>query len=121
MPNLRALIVDDCQDGRFILKKILSKTSLDVVVAENAEEGLKLCETKMPYFIFLDWWMPGIDGLEFVRRFRQLPGSGETRIILCTCEDELSKVKLALKEGIQGYLVKPFSETDVYKHIVGHM
>ena len=121
MSSFKALVIDDCEDGRFILKKILNKTGLEVLVASGAVEGLAICEEQMPYFIFLDWWMPEVDGLEFIRRLRQMPGSDRPTIIMCTCEDEVSKVQLALKEGIDGYLVKPFNETDVHKHIVKHI
>jgi two-component system chemotaxis response regulator CheY len=62
----------------------------------------------MPDVILLDWNMPGMTGLEVLRRLRQEPGGAAPRVVFCTVENELDRIREALSFGADEYIMKPF-------------
>ena len=71
------LVVDDSSVVRKIARRILEELGFDVVEAEDGERALEACKTALPTAILLDWNMPKMDGYEFLRALRRLPGGEE--------------------------------------------
>jgi len=71
-PVRRVLVVDDSRLQRRILCSSLKKLGYDIVEAESAERALEICEQGLPDLVLSDWMMPGMNGLEFCRSFRDL-------------------------------------------------
>lgn len=117
MKLISALIIDDCDDSRFILWHILNKHGLSIKSASNGSDALRFCQESIPHLIFLDWMMPGMSGLDFYHEFTKLPGSNLTKVLMCTALQDQSHVQQAVLEGVQGYLVKPFDQATLLKQL----
>jgi two-component system chemotaxis response regulator CheY len=82
----------------------------DILEAVDGKDGLAVLAENMPVdSILLDWNMPVMDGIEFVKTVREKPEFKAVKIIMCTSESEKNKVVEALKMGANNYIVKPFT------------
>jgi CheY-like chemotaxis protein len=71
----RVLVVDDEQDVRLVLGDFLASRGYDVTQAQRGAEALTLLERMRPDVVLLDVFMPGMDGMETLRRIRACPSS----------------------------------------------
>ena len=103
----RVLVVDDDPSVRNFLKRGLAYEGFAVDLAESGEVGLRMARERQPDFVILDLMMPGIDGLEVLRRLRavdeQLP------VIMLTAKDTPEDQIKGLETGADDYVVKPVS------------
>ena len=102
------LIVDDSRTVRMVLRKMLSQTGLDMSEAENGLVALEACKTQLPDAVLLDWNMPVMDGMGFLKGLRALPGGDVPTVILCTTESSPEYIVEALGAGANEYIMKPF-------------
>lgn len=105
-----AMIVDDSKIVRKVTRKILEALRYRVVEAENGKVALDLYQTQRPTLIMLDWHMPEMNGVEFLRCLRALPGGDAAAVIFCTAETEPSHIQEAMTSGADEYVMKPFDE-----------
>lgn len=108
MPN--ALVVDDSKIVRSITRKILEGFHYTIEEAEDGQKALEACERQMPDLIMLDWHMPVMNGLEFLKEIRSTEAGKAPMIIFCTTESEFSKIQEAVMEGANEYVMKPFDD-----------
>ncbi len=103
----RVLVIDDDPAVTSLLKRGLSYERFDVDTAGNGEEGLAIARERYPDLVILDVMMPGMDGLEVLRRLRaadeQLP------VIMLTARDASTDEVRGFREGADDYVVKPFT------------
>ncbi len=78
---VRVLIVDDCLDGAFTLSRLLEFSGHETRTAIDGEEALQVASDFQPEVVFLDLWLPKIDGYEVAKRLRQTMNSDRIRII----------------------------------------
>lgn len=104
------LIVDDSKFVRHVAKEILVKLGFETNEADDGDTALEACEKSMPDAILLDWNMPRMDGIDFMRELRQRPGGTAPKILFCTANNELEDVQKAISEGADEYIMKPFDE-----------
>ncbi len=105
---MRILLVDDSKTMRNIQKAVLAQLGYtDVHEACDGQDALSKAAACKPELILVDWNMPVMDGLTFVKTFRQTNKS--TPMIMVTTEAEKSRVIEAIKAGINNYVVKPFT------------
>lgn len=102
------LVVDDSRVIRKVARRILEDLGFAVAEAADGAEGLAWCRAMMPEAILLDWHMPVMDGIEFVRRLRLEPGGEEPKVIFCSVENDLERIREALESGADEYIMKPF-------------
>jgi two-component system chemotaxis response regulator CheY len=102
------LVVDDSRVVRKVARRILEDLGFEVAEAGDGAEGLAWCRAEMPDVVLLDWNMPVMDGLEFLRRLRQEPGGSAPRVVFCSVESDLDRVRQALDAGADEYIMKPF-------------
>jgi two-component system chemotaxis response regulator CheY len=108
---MQALVIDDSKTVRSILRKILGQIGFEVSEAGNGREGLqRLGELERPDLALVDWNMPEMDGLEFVRAVRADPRYAGLRLMMVTTENELTRVHTALEAGADEYVMKPFTD-----------
>jgi two-component system chemotaxis response regulator CheY len=77
-------------------------------VAGDGVEALAWVRTAMPDFILLDWNMPVMNGMEFLKALRAEPGGQVPRVIFCSVENDLDRIREALDGGACEYIMKPF-------------
>lgn len=104
------LTVDDSSVVRKVLVRMLSELGINTVEAEDGQKALEECAKNMPDFILLDWNMPIMNGLEFLKEFRKNKENDHVIIICCTTENEFSKIQEALLAGANEYIMKPFDK-----------
>jgi two-component system, chemotaxis family, chemotaxis protein CheY len=104
------LIVDDSKVVRKLARRMVEPMGFTVEEAEHGEDALGKCKQTMPNFILLDWHMPVMNGLEFLKNFRALTGNEATKVIFCTTETDLANIVQAMEAGANEYVMKPFNE-----------
>lgn len=102
------MLVDDSGTMRKIQRKILGQLGYqELEEACDGQDALDKVDAFNPDVILLDWNMPNMDGLTFVKTYR---GQGrKTPIIMVTTEADKSRVLEAVKAGVNNYVVKPFT------------
>jgi len=101
----KVLIIDDQAGIRALLKEVFSVFGFDVMEAQNGYEGLEKLD-KRPDIILLDMKMPGLSGIETLRRLRLVNNS--VPVILVTAYQELEMINEAERLGVTARLIKPF-------------
>lgn len=104
------IVVDDSRVIRMVARKILEELSFTVEEAEDGQVALDLCKQSMPDGILLDWNMPVMDGLEFLKALRALPNGSEPKVVFCTTENDLNHIQEAISQGADEYIMKPFDQ-----------
>lgn len=102
------LVVDDSRMIRRVATRILRDMKFEASEAQDGREAMTLCRTKMPDAILLDWNMPIMDGLSFLKELRKEPGGGSPVVVFCTAERDVIKITEALDAGADEYVMKPF-------------
>jgi two-component system chemotaxis response regulator CheY len=106
----RALVVDDARTVRLILKRILEEAGYEAIEAENGRDALAwLASGQNAHLVFVDWDMPEMNGLAFVKKVREQPLYRDVRLVMVTKETRLHNVKEALDAGADEYIMKPFT------------
>lgn len=104
----KCLIVDDSRVVRTVARRILEGFGFTCSEAEDGQKALDACMAGMPDVILLDWNMPVMNGIEFLRHLRKAPGGTQPKVIFCTTESEFSFIQEALSAGADEYIMKPF-------------
>jgi len=104
------LIVDDSSVIRKVARRILEGLDFEIAEAENGEEAIEACRRQMPEAILLDWNMPKMDGYDFLRVLRRLPGGDQPKVVFCTTENDVAHIARALHAGANEYIMKPFDK-----------
>ncbi|GEO80218.1 response regulator [Pararhodospirillum oryzae] len=102
------LIVDDSKVIRMVAKKILQELHFETQEAEDGKVALDLCRRQLPTAVLLDWNMPVMNGMEFMREMRALPGGKNVIVVFCTTENDISHIQEAMEAGADEYIMKPF-------------
>jgi two-component system, chemotaxis family, chemotaxis protein CheY len=102
------LIVDDSRVIRKVARQICEVLGYSCQEAENGQTALDSCKASLPQLILLDWNMPVMNGLDFLRAMRQLPGGDSPSVVFCTTENDLGHIQEALGAGANEYIMKPF-------------
>ena len=102
------LIVDDSRIIRKVARRIVEGLGFEVDEAADGSEALAFCGGVIPEVILLDWSMPVMDGMTFLRRLRALPGGMAPKVLFCTIETRADRIAEALSAGADDYVMKPF-------------
>ncbi|MDE3060495.1 MAG: response regulator [Pseudomonadota bacterium] len=105
---MSCLIVDDSKVVRTLARRMVEPMGFTVQEAENGEAALVCCRSAMPDCILLDWHMPVMDGLQFLKQLRVMDSGSRPKVIFCTTETELQHIQEALASGADEYVMKPF-------------
>jgi len=102
------LVVDDSKVIRMVARKILEDLNFTIHEAEDGQQALNSCLESMPDAILLDWNMPVMSGIEFLKELRKSEGGEQPIVVFCTTENDLSHIKEAIGAGANEYIMKPF-------------
>ena len=101
------LLVEDTEDNRFMMRRLLEMSGYRVVEAMNGEEAVRLARTEMPQLILMDLSLPVIDGLAATRLIREFPEFEKTPIIAVSAHDTSDFQSEAIQAGCNRYITKP--------------
>ncbi|GAN78375.1 response regulator [Acidisphaera rubrifaciens] len=101
------LVVDDSRVVRTIARRILEAQGFAVTEAADGQQALDACRARLPDCVLLDWNMPVMTGIEFLKRLRAEFGE-RPPVVFCTTENDFDFIEQALAQGAQEYIMKPF-------------
>jgi len=106
---LTVLLVEDTEDNRFMMRRLLELDGYRVVEAMNGEEAVRLAKAECPQLILMDLSLPVIDGLAATRLIRKLPDCQRTPIIAVSAHDTSDFQSEAIQAGCNCYITKPIN------------
>lgn len=104
---VKVLLVEDTEDNRQMMKRLLEMSGYQVLEAVNGEEAVKLASQEQPQIILMDLSLPLIDGLTATRRIRNSPGMSKVPIVAVSAHDTADFHSEALAAGCNAYITKP--------------
>ncbi len=107
-----AMVIDDSKAIRMILTRSLNKLGYDVCTAGDGKEALAILDQQAPTLsvILVDWNMPEVSGLEFIKRLRCMSSYADVPLMMVTTETETNQMISALEAGANEYVMKPFTD-----------
>ncbi len=102
------LIVDDSKVIRKVARHILEALEFTVSEAADGREALAACSASEPDVILLDWNMPVMSGIEFLRALGERETPLRSKVVFCTTENGSAHIKAAIDAGADEYIMKPF-------------
>jgi two-component system, chemotaxis family, chemotaxis protein CheY len=102
------LVVDDSKVIRKVARHILEGLDFSVSEACDGREALDACIASAPDVILLDWNMPVMSGMEFLRAMRDTDLPSRPKVVFCTTENGLAHIRAAIEAGADEYVMKPF-------------
>ncbi len=108
--NRVCLVVDDSRVVRKVARRILEANGFTVEEAEDGAQALRSCRDHLPGCVLLDWNMPVMNGIEFLKMLRAEFGPANPPVVFCTTENEMSFIEQAIEQGAQEFIMKPFDE-----------
>ena len=110
-----ALLVDDSRSARFALRKLLERNGIQVDVAEDATQALEYLNNRHPDIIFMDHFMPGMDGFEVSRIIRNSQSTADIPIVMCTSNEGDEYFQEAKTNGANAILTKPTTAAKLFE------
>lgn len=120
-PECRVLIVEDNAENHTLLRQLLESAGFKVSVAENGVEGIELFLSFRPHFIWMDWRMPIMDGLEATRRIRELEGGREVKIAALSASVFKEDRDKVLAAGADDFVTKPIQFDCIFGCMSRHL
>jgi len=113
MDRIKILVIDDEQGIRDLFVQALEEDDYEVLTIDNGEQGLEIIKNEKPNVTFLDLKLPGIDGLEVLKRISDL--EIKPIVIMITGHGTIAKAAKTMDLGAYDYIVKPFDIDDIIK------
>lgn len=114
------LLVEDTEDNRFMMRRLLEMAGYQVVEATNGEEAVKVARAESPRVILMDLSLPVIDGLAATRLIRKLPDCQRTPIIAVSAHDSSDFQLEAIEAGCNSYITKPIDFNEL-EELIGQL
>jgi len=115
---MKVLIVDDSQESRMLLGKILTKAfNVQIIEVAQGKDALNKLSKEKPDVVFLDYEMPDMNGKEILQSIRSMPDFLNLPVVMVTSHSEKDLVRELLSYKVSAYLLKPLSEDYIVKHI----
>lgn len=102
------LIVDDSRVVRKVARRILEDLKFSIEEAADGKIAMEACLRHMPDVILLDWNMPVMNGIDFLRQLRRTQGGESPVVVFCTTENDVKHIQEAIGAGANEYIMKPF-------------
>jgi two-component system chemotaxis response regulator CheY len=109
----QVLVVDDSPVIRKIARRIFEGMNLGASEAADGRQALAYCSFQMPDAILVDGSMPVLDGYEFLRELRGMPGGDIPKVVFCASEYDVAQIARAMHAGADDFLMKPFDRDHV--------
>ena len=113
----RVMVIDDEEDYRIIIQEVLRTAGMEVRLAKDGEEGLRLLKEKPVDIVLVDWMMPRLDGEHFCRAMRAEPALKDLPVIMLTVKQTADEELEALHFGVDDFVVKPFKAPELLARV----
>ena len=117
---MKILTIDDSVTVRDIIRNAVEVLGYECIEAEDGAAGLEIVykSDNDIALILLDWNMPIMDGLTFLKTIKAHPEYNSIPVTMVTSENEMSKIINAVSEGAKNYIIKPFTQEEILKKIL---
>jgi two-component system, chemotaxis family, chemotaxis protein CheY len=116
----KLLLVDDSRAVRLAARRIIAPLGFDLYDAEDGADALRVIREQGDIeAVLLDWNMPVMDGLTFLKTLRSSSDIVQPKVVMCTTENDLPKIVEAISAGANEYIMKPFTEEIVREKLAG--
>ncbi len=112
------LVVDDSKVVRMVARKILEELGFAVSEAEDGQVALDMSMQSMPDVILLDWNMPVMSGIEYLRALRVTDEGKKPIVVFCTTENDMSHIQEGIAAGANEHIMKPFDSDIIQSKFV---
>ena len=102
------LVVDNSRVVRKVARRILEDLHFAIEEAADGKIAMEVCQRNMPDVVLLDWNMPVMNGIDFLRQLRRTPGGDAPVVVFCTTENDIQHIQEAIGAGANEYIMKPF-------------
>ena len=110
---LKALVVEDEEDIKQLLLEELEDKGYEVLLADDGEAALQRLSQEIPDIMFVDVYMPVMDGLELIARIKGDPATARIPVVMVTVMNALATEKKARELGVEHYLTKPWESGEL--------
>ncbi|MFA7382039.1 MAG: PAS domain S-box protein [Desulfurivibrionaceae bacterium] len=117
----RILIVEDRQESRLLLRRLLEGVGFTVLEAANGAEAVELFLTELPDFVWMDIRMPVMDGYEATRRIKATEAGGRTPVVALTASAFEEQRGGIIASGCDDFVCKPFREEEIWAMLGKHL
>lgn len=117
MDNARILVVDDDEDSRILVERVLKRNHFLVETAANGKEALEIVNTLLVDLIVLDVMMPGMDGYQVYNTLKESDATRNIPVIMLTALNKADHIERALHIAPDWYITKPFDPKYLLKRI----
>jgi two-component system, chemotaxis family, chemotaxis protein CheY len=115
---MRALVIDDSRATRCVVGNYMKQLGYEVTEAADGQQGLdRIRELGVPDIVLVDWNMPVMNGLEFIKAVRADANFGDLPMIMVTTETEMDRMALAFVAGVNEYIMKPFDQNMIQEKL----
>ncbi|MEG4960788.1 MULTISPECIES: ATP-binding protein [unclassified Microcoleus] len=120
-PRYRILIVDDRSDNRQLLIELLAAFNFELQEASNGIEAIEMWSSFDPHLIFMDMWMPGMDGQEATKRIKATVKGQATAIIAVSAGNAEEARTVTVSDDCDDFIHKPFRDTEIFATLHKHL
>ncbi len=113
----KVLVIDDEEDYRIIIQEVLREAGMEVRLARDGEEGLRLLKQSPSEVVLVDWMMPRMDGEHFCRAMRAEPALKDLPVLMLTVKQTADEELEALHFGVDDFVVKPFKAPELLARV----
>ena len=113
----KILIVEDDKSISDLISLHLKKNNFEYLVVHNGEDALSHLDNFMPDFIILDWMIPGLSGLEVLRRIRNKQEYKNLPILMLTAKNSEQDKIISFESGLDDYITKPFLPSELIARV----
>ncbi len=110
---ISVLVIDDEEDYRIIIEDVLRSAGMDVRLASDGEQGLRMLKEKPAEVVLVDWMMPRMDGEQFCRAMRAEANLKNIPVLMLTVKQTADEELEALHFGVDDFVVKPFKAPEL--------
>ncbi|HEU4769028.1 MAG TPA: ATP-binding protein, partial [Pyrinomonadaceae bacterium] len=120
-PDYRVLIVEDEEENRLLLQRLMESAGFQVRCGENGAQGVEMFQSWRPHFIWMDLRMPLMDGQEAARRIRDLDGGRNAKIVVVTASAFAAERDDVMAAGVDDFIRKPYQPSEVFDCMARHL
>ncbi len=114
---ISVLVIDDEEDYRIIIQEVLRGAGMQVSLAADGEQGLRMLKEKPCDIVLVDWMMPRLDGEQFCRAMRAEPKFKDLPVLMLTVKQTADEELEALHFGVDDFVVKPFRAPELLARV----
>jgi signal transduction histidine kinase/ligand-binding sensor domain-containing protein/DNA-binding response OmpR family regulator len=119
--DYRVLIVEDMEENRLVLQRLMEGAGFEVKLAEDGARGVETFQAWRPHFIWMDLRMPVMDGKEAIRRIRAMDGGHDVKIVAVTAAAYASDREELLAAKVDDFVRKPYQPSEIFDCLAQHL